>query len=136
MTFIAIMIVGVVAITKIPVSLMPDIAIPEITVQVRNENTSVRELENSIEHAVVLARDSKIEVRDLPSAVVNAGGRVGFSQEMPRRSSIAEREKELLAEALQKCGWNKKEAAKQLGISRNTLYQKLKRYKMSKPTAH
>lgn len=48
MTFIAIMIVGMVAITKIPVSLMPDIAIPEITVQVNSENTSARELENSI----------------------------------------------------------------------------------------
>ncbi|MCF8360959.1 MAG: efflux RND transporter permease subunit [Prolixibacteraceae bacterium] len=48
MTFIAIMIVGMVAVTKIPVSLMPDIAIPEITVQVSSENTSARELENSV----------------------------------------------------------------------------------------
>jgi multidrug efflux pump subunit AcrB len=48
MTFIAIMIVGLVSVTKIPVSLMPDIAIPEITVQVSSENTPARELENSI----------------------------------------------------------------------------------------
>ena len=48
MTFIAIMIVGLVSVTKIPVSLMPDIAIPEITVQVSSENTAARELENSI----------------------------------------------------------------------------------------
>jgi multidrug efflux pump subunit AcrB len=48
MTFIAIMIVGMVSVTKIPVSLMPDIAIPEITVQVSSENTPARELENSI----------------------------------------------------------------------------------------
>ena len=48
MTFIVIMIVGLVSVTKIPVSLMPDIAIPEITVQVSSENTPARELENSI----------------------------------------------------------------------------------------
>ena len=48
MTFIAIMIVGLVAVTKIPVSLMPDIAIPEITVQVSSANTSAREMENII----------------------------------------------------------------------------------------
>jgi multidrug efflux pump subunit AcrB len=48
MTFIAIMVLGIFSLTKIPVSLMPDIAIPEITVQVSSENTPARELENSI----------------------------------------------------------------------------------------
>nr|HPR31892.1 efflux RND transporter permease subunit [Prolixibacteraceae bacterium] len=48
MTFIAILIVGLVSVTKIPVSLMPDIAIPEITVQVSSPNTPARELENSV----------------------------------------------------------------------------------------
>ena len=32
----------------IPVSLLPDIAIPEITVQVSGQNTSARELENTV----------------------------------------------------------------------------------------
>jgi two-component system response regulator HydG len=34
------------------------------------------------------------------------------------------------------CGWNKKEAARRLGISRSTLYDKLKKYRIGKPAAH
>ncbi|MFA8432982.1 MAG: efflux RND transporter permease subunit [Marinifilaceae bacterium] len=48
MTFIAILLLGVVAIGRLPVSLMPDIAIPEITVQISYKNASARELENSV----------------------------------------------------------------------------------------
>jgi DNA-binding NtrC family response regulator/HAMP domain-containing protein len=97
---------------------------------------NVRELENSIEHAVVLAKGNTIEVSDLPSSVVKSSGSSVSSRKGPRLSTIAENEKDLLSGTLEKCGWNKKEAAKQLGISRNTLYQKLKRYGISKPLAH
>jgi len=48
MSFIAILVLGIVAINYIPVSLMPDIDIPEITVQVSVPNTSAREMENTV----------------------------------------------------------------------------------------
>lgn len=48
MSFIAIVVLGLIASYKLPVSLMPDIDIPEITVQVSHANTSVREMENTI----------------------------------------------------------------------------------------
>jgi multidrug efflux pump subunit AcrB len=48
MTFIAILVLGVFAMKFIPVSLMPDIDIPEITVQVSVANTPARELENTV----------------------------------------------------------------------------------------
>ena len=48
MTFIAILVLGVFAISFIPVSLMPDIDIPEITVQISVGNTPARELENTV----------------------------------------------------------------------------------------
>ncbi|MFA5327371.1 MAG: efflux RND transporter permease subunit [Prolixibacteraceae bacterium] len=48
MSFIAILVLGIVAINYIPVSLMPDIDIPEITVQVSVPNISARELENTV----------------------------------------------------------------------------------------
>ena len=48
MAFTACFIVGIVTYKTLPVSLLPDIAIPEITVQVTGENTSARELENTV----------------------------------------------------------------------------------------
>ncbi|MEL7587124.1 MAG: efflux RND transporter permease subunit [Prolixibacteraceae bacterium] len=48
MTFIAILVLGIFATTFIPVSLMPDIDIPEITVQLSVTNTPARELENTV----------------------------------------------------------------------------------------
>ncbi len=48
MTYIAIIVLGFVSIAKLPVSLMPDIDIPEINIQLSYENSSARELENSI----------------------------------------------------------------------------------------
>jgi len=48
MTFIAILILGMVASLRIPVSLMPSINIPRITVQVSGDKMSARELENTV----------------------------------------------------------------------------------------
>lgn len=48
MAFTACFIVGLVTYFTIPVSLLPDIAIPEITIQVAGQNTSARELENTV----------------------------------------------------------------------------------------
>ncbi len=48
MSFTACFIVGLVTYFTLPVSLLPDIAIPQITVQVEGQNTSARELENTL----------------------------------------------------------------------------------------
>ena len=48
MAFTACFIVGLVTYHTLPVSLLPDIAIPQITVQVTGENSSARELENTV----------------------------------------------------------------------------------------
>ena len=93
---------------------------------------NVRELENSIEHTAVLAKQSKVEISDLPSAIREAAPPV--SSETP--GTIFENEKKLLQEVLEECDWNKKRTALQLGISRSTLYEKLKKYQISKPTLH
>ena len=93
---------------------------------------NVRELENSIEHTAVLAKRSKVEISDLPSVVRDAAPSV--ASQTP--GTIFENEKKLLQEVLQECDWNKKKAALQLGISRSTLYEKLKKYQIIKPTIH
>ena len=93
---------------------------------------NVRELENSIEHATVLAKGQQIEVSDLPAALNS----VTSPGQTRRHPTISEHEKELLQQVLEECGWNKKQAARRLGISRNTLYVKLKKYQITRPTTH
>jgi two-component system response regulator HydG len=93
---------------------------------------NVRELENSIEHAVVLAKGNRIEISDLPSALHYASSPAKTGSQ----GTILENEARLLKEALDECGWNKKQAANRLGISRNTLYRKLKKYEINPPTIH
>ena len=48
MAFTACCIIGLATYSTLPVSLLPDIAIPEITVQVSADKTSARELENTV----------------------------------------------------------------------------------------
>ncbi len=94
---------------------------------------NVRELENCIEHAVVLARGTHLEAADLPAAIHD----VSNVEDIPDTSTtIMETEANLLKEVLNDCDWNKKEAARRLGISRNTLYRKLKKYQIRPPTIH
>jgi two-component system response regulator HydG len=89
---------------------------------------NVRELENSIEHAVVLAKSHQLEAWDLPSALNHPSSSLS--------PTMADQELNLLLNILEECGWNKKLAAQRLGISRSTVYAILKRYKINKPTTH
>ena len=93
---------------------------------------NVRELENSIEHTAVLAKRNKVDISDLPSAIREVTPAVASESQ----GTIFENEKKLLQEVLHECGWNKKKAALQLGISRSTLYEKLKKYQITRPTIH
>ncbi len=93
---------------------------------------NVRELENSVEHASVLAKGDQIEVSDVPT-VIHTTISATLAANGP---TIIEQEKKLVHEVLEECGWNKKEAARRLGISRTALYDKLKRYQINRPTTH
>ena len=92
---------------------------------------NVRELENTIEHAIVVSKDKGIAVSDLPVVVLEFD-----AKKQGAGTTIAMGEELLLREALEECGWNKTEAAARLGISRSTLYEKLKKYKILQPTLH
>jgi transcriptional regulator with GAF, ATPase, and Fis domain len=93
---------------------------------------NVRELENTIEHAVVLVKEDMIQVSDIPKGLRDEC----ISAASKSNKTILENEKKLLQDVLEECGWNKKEAARRLGISRSALYGKLKRYKIANPTIH
>jgi DNA-binding NtrC family response regulator len=86
---------------------------------------NVRELENVIERAVVLCRGGLIECRDVPL-------KTEFDKKMYDAESLHEVEKEHIKTILMKFGWNLSEAAKKLGIHRNTLRSKMKEYGIKK----
>jgi Nif-specific regulatory protein len=88
---------------------------------------NIRELENAIEHAVVLGQDSVIQADDLPDAVAEsassaatpteAGAPAGYHDAM-RRAKQA-----LIAQALEKAGGHPSAAARLLGLHPNYLHR-------------
>jgi len=88
---------------------------------------NVRELENAIERAMVVAQEPEIRESDFvfkASAVPNGAPK-----------SLDEIEKAHILRTLETVGWNQTRAAEILNIDRVTLHHKLKRYGWSKPTA-
>ncbi len=74
MTFIAILVLGLFAMKFIPISLMPDIDIPEITVQVSVPNTPARELENTVVQPVRRQLMQVAHLADITSETRNENG--------------------------------------------------------------
>ena len=74
MAFTALFILGMVTYFTIPVSLLPDIAIPEITVQVSGANTSARELENTIVKPIRQQLMQVAGLRDIHSETCDGAG--------------------------------------------------------------
>jgi len=93
---------------------------------------NVRELENTIEHAVVLAKGSAVELVDFPPGLMRPASEAAA----PPSKTITDNEARLLKEVLEECNWNKTEAALRLGISRSTLYEKIRKYQLNPPTVH
>ncbi|MHB8908977.1 MAG: sigma-54-dependent transcriptional regulator [Syntrophales bacterium] len=90
---------------------------------------NVRELENIIERAVVIARDAVIAVEDLPFREVMEGAPEGQkADDGLLRGSIEDLEKKLIVEAMEKSGDHQTRAAELLGISERMLRYKLKKY--------
>ncbi|MGB6669437.1 MAG: sigma 54-interacting transcriptional regulator, partial [Candidatus Acidiferrum sp.] len=96
---------------------------------------NVRELENMVERAVLMARGRVVMPEHLPARAHPNGER--DSQEMeinllslPFHKSVAELEKRLIAKALKESDGNKSEAANKLQINRRLLYNKIDEYKI------
>jgi DNA-binding NtrC family response regulator len=90
---------------------------------------NVRALMNTIEKMVVMARGSKLELRDVPHNVRPAGD-VGTLPQAAQPIALADVEKRQILEVLEKYRGNKTKAAAELGISRRTMHRKLKEWGM------
>lgn len=94
---------------------------------------NVRELRNVIERAILLETTNKIGLSGIvfdPTECAQASQ--GPSTGLIKGFSLAKAERELIARALTETGWQKTRAAALLGITRATLYAKVKQYNIER----
>ncbi len=99
---------------------------------------NVRELENCIERAIALGNHERIDVGDLPPVLRAAGAAPEpvFVTAGPVSTDLEDMERATICRVYEQVAGDKQSAARLLGISRATLYRKLKLYGIgSKPTA-
>jgi DNA-binding NtrC family response regulator len=95
---------------------------------------NVRELRNVIERAVLFCRGDRITVDDLPGALRGEGGDWPLRPSAPVRSlhqAVEEAEVEAIKTALATTQGRRAEAAELLGISRKTLWEKIRLYEIA-----
>jgi transcriptional regulator with PAS, ATPase and Fis domain len=91
---------------------------------------NVRELDNVIEHTMILADGEKITVKDLPASVVaTSQGNAAFTFNL--KDALRQFEKQHILRALEQAGQDRKEAAKLLDISLSSLYRKIEELEIS-----
>jgi DNA-binding NtrC family response regulator len=99
---------------------------------------NIRELENVLGHACMMAVGDMIDVQDLPASLrhnlppegATAGSSRQFNLVAKSVVSFDDHEKELLGEALYRTSGNQSEAARMLGISRDRLRYKMAKYNL------
>ena len=89
---------------------------------------NVRELENAVERAMVTCRIQSLTDEDFSFLAQNGGTTKRLA--IPAGMTLAEMEKLLIVETLQRTSGNIKESAAVLGIDRSTMYEKIKKYEI------
>ena len=96
---------------------------------------NVRELQNIIERLVGLVEGARIGLGDLPLDLLLPDRRVKATQAetLPLRSASDDFERQIVLRVLERVRWNQSEAARVLGLHRNSLKIKLERWKIKAP---
>ncbi len=89
---------------------------------------NIRELENTVERAILLCRSEYIMPQDLPLAVQGAQNGAHPIVSVPPGMPLKEVEREVIVQTLGETGGNRTQTARVLGISRKTLQNKIKEY--------
>ena len=91
---------------------------------------NIRELQHTIEKAVILSSGKKLTANDfLITRRENAGG-AGSHSSRNSNLTIEQMERKMIVDALDKNEANLSKSAQQLGITRQTLYNKMKKYEL------
>ena len=97
---------------------------------------NIRELENAIEGAVIMAKAGIINRADIPNFTKFTidPPKSSKSPEKNLKRAVEQPEKEHIISILKDCNWNRNKAAASLGVNRTTLYNKMKKYNISEET--
>jgi PAS domain S-box-containing protein len=90
---------------------------------------NIRELENAIEHAFILCPKGLIEPEHLPDHLL----RHRHPDSPQEGLSLRDQERHILWEALERHQWRRMATARELGIDKNTLRRKIKRFGLMPP---
>ena len=89
---------------------------------------NVRELENALEHALVLSDGAVIDVPQLPPEVVAPAGPAPTGPAPTTAASGEDEERRRIRAALAASGWHRGRTAASLGMSRSTLWRKMRQH--------
>ena len=93
---------------------------------------NVRELQNIIERSIALVEGPLIELKDLPLDLMlpDQRARAHAAETLSLNEACEQFERHLIRRVLERAGWNRTEAARLLGLHRNTLKKKLAKWKI------
>lgn len=95
---------------------------------------NVRELENVIERAVILCPGDFIIPESLPAHFTKREmAPTPMPANLTLEAALAQVEERILLETLESCNWNRQLSARALGISRTTLFNKMRRFNLIDP---
>ncbi|MEE8312153.1 MAG: sigma-54 dependent transcriptional regulator [Candidatus Binatia bacterium] len=86
---------------------------------------NVRELDNVIEHAMIVGEDAWIRLADLPSRIARNGGTESLVTDDDLKGAMRVYERSHISNVLERLEGDKRAAAEQLGISLSSLYRKI-----------
>ena len=95
-----------------------------------NFSGNVRELENIIEHAMVMCSKNEILVEHLPAELIEI--KSNNSPAVINNNPLLNNEQSVILECLEKHDWNKNKVAEELNIHRSTLWRKMKKHGLVK----
>ena len=89
---------------------------------------NVRQLDNEMRRLAVTVRRDRVEPDDLSEPVRAAGGDAPATNGHSLKEAVEHLERRLIADALRAFGHNQQQAARSLGLSRQGLIKKMKRF--------
>jgi len=96
---------------------------------------NIRELENVIEYATVVCRNSLIGIEHLPDYLRGTDASPDERSSSEKPSSLEDVERTYICEAMKRNQWNRTRTAAEMGIHPTTLWRKMKRLNIAIPSS-